>query len=62
VPDRVLLNQNLSFKVIELQSHAADIIAVEKIHVLIRLPVAGALQNGLDSLLGFRIFLELGSL
>jgi hypothetical protein len=56
--DGVLLDQTLRFEIIELETHAADIIAIEELHILIRLAVAGAFQNGLDSLLRFRIFLE----
>jgi hypothetical protein len=56
--DIVLLDQILSLEIIELEAHASNVIAGEELHILIRLAIAGALQNGLDSLLRFRIFLD----
>jgi hypothetical protein len=55
VPDGVLFKQEFCLKVIDLEAYAAHIIAIEKIQILISLPITRAFQDGFDSLLCIRI-------
>jgi hypothetical protein len=55
VSDGVLFKQEFGLEVIDLEAYAAYIIAVEKIQILISLPITRAFQDGFDSLLCIRI-------
>ena len=53
----MLLHQKFGLEIINLETQAADIVAVQEVNVLIRLPVTGVIQDGFDSLPRFRVLL-----
>jgi hypothetical protein len=55
VADTVLLKQDLRFLIIDLQVNPAGFVKLEEADILVRLTIAGAVYDGLNSMRGIRI-------